>query len=79
MTMNYLNIQFTLPGAELMIAALRKLPHETVDPLVQEVIAQYKNEVARLQKIVAVPMSFLLLHCICFYSPPLPIPLKYLL
>ena len=37
-----------------MIAALRKLPHETVDPLVQEVIAQYKNEVARLQKIVAV-------------------------
>ena len=47
--MNYINIQFTLPGAELMIAALRKLPHETVDPLVQEVIAQYKNEVARLQ------------------------------
>lgn len=54
MTVNYINIQFTLPGAELMIAALRKLPHETVDPLVQEVIAQYKNEVARLQKIVAV-------------------------
>lgn len=53
MTVNYINIQFTLPGAELMIAALRKLPHETVDPLVQEVITQYKNEVARLQKIVA--------------------------
>ena len=52
--MNYINIQFTLPGAELMIAALRQLPHEAVDPLVQEVIAQYKNEVARLQKIVAV-------------------------
>jgi hypothetical protein len=54
MTMNYINIQFTLPGAELMIAALRKLPHETVDPLVQEVITQFKNEVTRLQKIVAV-------------------------
>ena len=54
MTMNYINFQFTLPGAELMIAALRKLPHETVDPLVQEVITQYKNEVTRLQKIVAV-------------------------
>jgi hypothetical protein len=52
--MNYINIQFTLHGAELMIAALRKLPHETVDPLVQEVITQFKNEVARLQKIVAV-------------------------
>ena len=52
--MNYINFQFTLPGAELMIAALRKLPHETVDPLVQEVITQYKNEVTRLQKIVAV-------------------------
>jgi len=52
--MNYINIQFTLPGAELMIAALRKLPHETVDPLVQEVITQFKNEVTRLQKIVAV-------------------------
>ena len=52
--MNYINIQFTLPGAELMISALRKLPHETVDPLVQEVISQYKNEVTRLQKIVAV-------------------------
>lgn len=51
--MNYINIQFTLPGAELMIAALRKLPHETVDPLVQEVISQYKNEVTRLQNIVA--------------------------
>ena len=54
MTMNYINFQFTLPGAELMIAALRKLPHETVDPLVQEVITQDKNEVTRLQKIVAV-------------------------
>ena len=54
MTMNYINFQFTLPGAELMIAALRKLPHETVDPLVQEVITQYRNEVTRLQKIVAV-------------------------
>ena len=52
--MNYINFQFTLPGAELMIAALRKLPHEPVDPLVKEVIAQYKTEVARLQKIVAV-------------------------
>ena len=52
--MNYINFQFTLPGAELMIAALRKLPHETVDPLVQEVITQYRNEVTRLQKIVAV-------------------------
>lgn len=52
--MNYINIQFTLPGAELMIAALRKLPHETVDPLVQEVVMQYKNEVTRLQRVVSV-------------------------
>jgi hypothetical protein len=42
MTVNYINIQFTLPGAELMISALRKLPHETVDPLLHEVVMQYK-------------------------------------
>jgi hypothetical protein len=54
MTMNFINIQFTLPGAELMISALRKLPHETVDPLLHEVVMQYKNEVERLQKLVAV-------------------------
>ena len=43
------NLQFTPPGADLMIAALRKLPHEQVDGLVQQIFAQYQAEVKRLQ------------------------------
>tara|TARA_R110002126_G_scaffold127564_4_gene269835 strand:- start:6477 stop:6701 length:225 start_codon:yes stop_codon:yes gene_type:complete len=43
------NIKFTPTGAELVIAALRKLPHEQVDELVQQVFAQYKQEIERLQ------------------------------
>jgi hypothetical protein len=43
------NIKFTPAGAELMIGALRKLPHEQVHELVEQVFAQYKQEIARLQ------------------------------
>ena len=43
------NIQFTPAGAELTIAALRKLPHEQVHELVQQVWSQYQAEIKRLQ------------------------------
>jgi hypothetical protein len=43
------NLQFTPQGAELMIAALRKLPHEQVHELVQQVWEQYQAEIKRLQ------------------------------
>ena len=43
------NIKFTPAGAELVIGALRKLPHEQVHDLVEQVFAQYKQEIARLQ------------------------------
>jgi len=43
------NIQFTPAGAEMVIGALRKLPHEQVHELVEQVFAQYKQEIARLQ------------------------------
>lgn len=43
------NIKFTPPGAELMIGALRKLPHEQVHDLVEQTFAQYKQEIERLQ------------------------------
>ena len=43
------NIKFTPAGAELVIGALRKLPHEQVDELVDQVFAQYRQEIARLQ------------------------------
>lgn len=43
------NIKFTPAGAELAIAALRKLPHEQVHDLVEQFFAQYKQEIARLQ------------------------------
>jgi hypothetical protein len=32
-----------------VIGALRKLPHEQVHELVEQVFAQYKQEIARLQ------------------------------
>lgn len=43
------NIKFTPPGVELVIGALRKLPHEQVDALVQEIWGQYQGEIQRLQ------------------------------
>ena len=43
------NLQFTPQGAELMIAALRKLPHEQVHDLVQQTWEQYQAEIKRLQ------------------------------
>lgn len=43
------NIKFTPPGVELVIGALRKLPHEQVDALVQEIWSQYQAEIQRLQ------------------------------
>lgn len=44
------NLQFTPQGAELMIAALRKLPHEQVHDLVQQTWEQYQAEIKRLQE-----------------------------
>jgi hypothetical protein len=43
------NIKFTPAGAELAIAALRKLPHEQVHDLVQQFWEQYQAEIKRLQ------------------------------
>ena len=43
------HLQFTPQGAELMIAALRKLPHEQVHDLVQQTWEQYQAEIKRLQ------------------------------
>lgn len=47
--MNIVNLKFTPAGAELMIAALRKLPHEQVHELVQQTWEQYQAEIKRLQ------------------------------
>lgn len=43
------NLQFTPAGAELVIAALRKLPHEQVHELVQQTWEQFQAEIKRLQ------------------------------
>jgi hypothetical protein len=43
------HLQFTPAGAELVIAALRKLPHEQVHDLVQQTWEQYQAEIKRLQ------------------------------
>jgi len=43
------NIQFTPAGVELTIGALRKLPHEQVHELVEQVFGQYKQEIERLK------------------------------
>ena len=42
-------LKLTPQGAELMIAALRKLPHEQVHDLVQQTWEQYQAEIKRLQ------------------------------
>ena len=47
------NLRFTPAGAELVIAALRKLPHDQVDDLVRQVYDQYTKEIARLEQAAA--------------------------
>ena len=44
-----LNIQMVPAGLELVIAALRRLPHDQVDALVRELHEQYQLELARQQ------------------------------
>lgn len=44
-----LNIKMTPAGLELAIGALRKLPHETVHELVQDLFTQGQAEIQRLQ------------------------------
>jgi riboflavin synthase len=48
-----LNIQMTVPGLELVIGALRKLPHEQVADLVSELTAQGRAEFERAQAAAA--------------------------
>jgi hypothetical protein len=43
-----LNIQMVPAGVNLVIGALRKLPHDQVDDLVQEIWAQYKAQMQAL-------------------------------
>lgn len=43
-----LNIKMVPAGVDLVIGALRKLPHEQVDDLVQEIWAQYKTQMNAL-------------------------------
>lgn len=44
-----LNIRMVPAGLELVIAALRRLPHDQVDALVRELHEQYQLELARQQ------------------------------
>lgn len=44
-----LNIKMVPAGVELVIAALRKLPHEQVDVLVQEIAGQFNFQLQQLQ------------------------------
>ena len=44
-----LSIKMVPAGVELVIAALRKLPHEQVDGLVQEIAGQYGYQMQQLQ------------------------------
>lgn len=43
-----LHIKMVPAGMDLVIAALRKLPHDQVDPLVQELWAQYKQQMQQI-------------------------------
>lgn len=43
-----ITIQFVPAGVEFVIGALRKLPHEQVDVLVQEIWTQYKQQMSAL-------------------------------
>ena len=47
-----LKMEMTPAGVELTIAALRKLPHEQVDPLVQELWGQYKQQMQQLAEVL---------------------------
>jgi hypothetical protein len=40
-----ITLNFTVAGAELVIAQLRKLPHAEIDLLVQQTFVQYKAQV----------------------------------
>ena len=44
-----LSIKMVPAGVELVIAALRKLPHEQVDGLVQEIAGQYGYQMQQLE------------------------------
>lgn len=44
-----LSIKMVPAGVELVVAALRKLPHEQVDGLVQEIAGQYGYQMQQLQ------------------------------
>jgi hypothetical protein len=46
-----LNIKMTVQGLQFAIAAMRKapIPHEEIDPLIQELLQQGQQEVARVQ------------------------------
>ena len=46
-----LNIQMVPAGVELVIGALRKLPHEQVHDLVSELWTQYKNQMQQLAEV----------------------------
>lgn len=50
-----LNMQMTPAGVELTIAALRKLPHEQVNDLVQELWQQYKAQMQALAEATLAP------------------------
>ena len=51
MTQPVLNIQMVPAAVELVIATLRKLPHEQVDDLVQELWGQYKTQMQQLAEV----------------------------
>lgn len=44
-----LNMKMTPAGVDLCVAALRKLPHETVDGLIQDLLTQGRAEIDRLE------------------------------
>lgn len=47
-----LHIQMVPAGIELVIAALRKLPHEQVNDLVNELWTQYKQQMTQAAEVV---------------------------
>lgn len=46
-----LTVRMTPAGVELAVAALRKLPHEQVHELVQDMWAQYKAQMQQLAEV----------------------------
>lgn len=51
MTQPVLNIQMVPAGIELVIGALRKLPHEQVNDLVNELWTQYKTQMQQMAEV----------------------------